>query len=51
MQRLHGGLGTPDGQSYNNTKGKIIVFHGTADTNITMQDFAKLAAEEARALL
>lgn len=42
---FHGGLGTPDGQSYANTKGKIIVFHGTADANITMQDFAKLAAE------
>lgn len=42
---FHGGLGTPEGQSYNNTKGKIIVFHGTADANITMQDFAKLAAE------
>lgn len=42
---FHGGLGTPEGQNYNNTKGKIIIFHGTADASITMQDFAQLAAE------
>lgn len=42
---FHGGLGTPEGQSYRQTKGKIIIFHGTADTAITMQDFAALAEE------
>lgn len=42
---FHGGLGTPEGQSYSNTKGKIIIFHGTADTAITMDDFANLAQE------
>lgn len=42
---FHGGLGTPDGQSYANTQGKIIIFHGTADTAITMSDFANLANE------
>lgn len=42
---FHGGLGTPEGQDYSKTKGKIIVFHGTADTAITMQDFANLADE------
>lgn len=42
---FHGGLSTPEGQNYNNTKGKVLVFHGTADSNITMDDFAKLAQE------
>lgn len=42
---FHGGLGTPEGQSYSNTKGKIIIFHGTADAAITMDDFANLAKE------
>ncbi len=42
---FHGGLTTPEGQNYENTKGKIIVFHGTADTAISMDDFAQLARE------
>lgn len=42
---FHGGLGTPEGQNYAKTKGKIIIFHGTADTAITMDDFANLAKE------
>lgn len=42
---FHGGLSTPEGQDYSKTKGSIIVFHGTADSAITMQDFAALAAE------
>ncbi len=42
---FHGGLGTPNGQNYAKTKGKIIIFHGTADTAITMDDFANLAQE------
>ncbi len=42
---FHGGLTTPEGQNYNNAKGKVIVFHGTADKAITMNDFAKLAIE------
>ncbi|WP_261836093.1 dienelactone hydrolase family protein [Vibrio ishigakensis] len=42
---FHGGLGTPDGQSYKMTKAPVVVFHGTADTAITMQDFATLAVE------
>ena len=42
---FHGGLATPDGQDYGATKGSVVVFHGTADTAITMQDFASLAAE------
>jgi dienelactone hydrolase len=42
---FHGGLTTPEGQNYENTKGKVMVFHGTADTAISMDDFAQLARE------
>ena len=42
---FHGGLGTPEGQDYSKTRGKINIFHGTADTAITMDDFAALAKE------
>ena len=42
---FHGGLGTPAGQDYSKTKGKLLILHGTADKNITMDQFAKLAAE------
>ncbi|ANO34800.1 dienelactone hydrolase [Vibrio breoganii] len=42
---FHGGLTTPKGQSYKMTKAPVVVFHGTADTAITMKDFAMLADE------
>lgn len=42
---FHGGLGTPDGQTYENTKGPLLVLHGSADTLITLEDFARLGAE------
>ena len=42
---FHGGLSTPEGQDYSKTKGKVLVLHGTADSNITMEDFATLAAD------
>jgi len=42
---FHGGLGTPEGQDYAKTKGKLLIFHGTADTNVTMDQFSKLAME------
>lgn len=42
---FHGGLATPSGQDYTNVTGNIMVFHGTADTNITMNDFAALATQ------
>jgi dienelactone hydrolase len=42
---FHGGLRTPEGQDYSSTKGKLLIMHGTADTAITMQDFAQLANE------
>lgn len=40
---FHGGLGTPGGQDYSKTKGRVLVFHGTADTAVTMEQFAALA--------
>ena len=40
---FHGGLNLPEGQDYKAVKGKILVFHGSADTNVTLQDFANLA--------
>jgi dienelactone hydrolase len=42
---FHGGLTTPQGQDYTMAKAPVIVFHGTADSAITMADFAKLADE------
>jgi dienelactone hydrolase len=42
---FHGGLSTPEGQNYSKARGKILVMHGTADANITMDDFARLASE------
>jgi dienelactone hydrolase len=42
---FHGGLSTPEGQDYSRAKGKLLILHGTADTNITMDQFAKLAGE------
>lgn len=40
---FHGGLETPEGQDYSETKGTILVFHGTADKAVTMEQFANLA--------
>ncbi len=42
---FHGGLSTPEGQHYATTKGKVLVFHGAADSMISMNDFASLANE------
>ena len=42
---FHGGLSTPEGQDYSKTAGKILVLHGTADSSVTMDDFAALAKE------
>ena len=42
---FHGGLSTPQGQDYSKAKGKFLIMHGTADSNITMADFAALAGE------
>lgn len=40
---FHGGLATPQGQDYAKTKGKILIMHGTADSAISMDQFAQLA--------
>jgi dienelactone hydrolase len=42
---FHGGLQTPQGQSYKNTKGHVLILHGTADSAVTMDQFAQLAGE------
>ena len=42
---FHGGLQTPEGQDYSNARGEILVMHGTADTAISMDEFAALADE------
>jgi dienelactone hydrolase len=46
---FHGGLATPEGQDYSSAKGKFLILHGSADTSITIDQFATLAKElEAR---
>lgn len=42
---FHGGLQTPEGQSYATTAGKVMIFHGTADAAVSMQEFADLAVQ------
>lgn len=42
---FHGGLETPEEQDYRRTRGTVLVFHGTADANVTMADFASLAQQ------
>ncbi len=40
---FHGGLETPEGQDYSQVKGEILVFHGSADSHVSLEDFAALA--------
>lgn len=40
---FHGGLKTPEGQDYRAVKGPILILHGSADTAVSMSDFAGLA--------
>jgi len=42
---FHGGLATPEGQDYSSAKGTFLVLHGSADTAVTMEDFASLTNE------
>jgi dienelactone hydrolase len=42
---FHGALATPAGQDYSKAKGKYLILHGSADTSITMDQFAELAKE------
>lgn len=39
---FHGGLETPVGQNYKNVKGEILVFHGSADEAVPIEDFTAL---------
>ncbi|WP_435980100.1 dienelactone hydrolase family protein [Psychrobacter sp. DM4] len=39
---FHGGLELPAGQNYNTTSGEILVFHGTADEAVPLEDFTAL---------
>lgn len=42
---FHGGLATPKGQDYSNTKGDVVVFHGSADKVVSMTEFATLTMQ------
>ena len=42
---FHGGLATPEGQNYAQTQGKLLIFHGSADKAVSMNDFAALAID------
>lgn len=42
---FHGGLTTPPKQNYKNVQGEILIFHGTTDKIVSMQDFANLAIQ------
>lgn len=42
---FHGGLETPAGQDYRQARGKLLILHGTADSSVSMEDFATLAVE------
>jgi dienelactone hydrolase len=42
---FHGGLATPEGQSYPSTTPPIFVAHGGADTSVTMDDVAALSRQ------
>lgn len=42
---FHGGLSTPEGQSWTGDEPPVLVLHGGADTSITMQDVATFATE------
>lgn len=42
---FHGGLATPEGQSWDGDEPPVLVMHGGADTSITMQDVATFSQE------
>jgi dienelactone hydrolase len=42
---FHGGLKTPAGQDHSKTKGSLLIMHGSADSAITMDQFAALTNE------
>ena len=42
---FHGGLATPEGQSYSKDTPPLLIAHGAADSSITMQDVGTLSTE------
>jgi dienelactone hydrolase len=42
---FHGGLATPEGQTYPSSTPPILIAHGGGDTSVTMDDVAALAGE------
>jgi dienelactone hydrolase len=42
---FHGGLATPEGQTYSSNTPPILIAHGGGDTSVTMDDVASLAGE------
>jgi dienelactone hydrolase len=42
---FHGALSTPEGQNYAQTKGRVLILHGSADTAVPIDTFAQLAKE------
>ncbi|WP_439107325.1 dienelactone hydrolase family protein [Congregibacter sp.] len=42
---FHGGLTTPEGQNYADAQAPVMVYHGSADTAVSMADFASLAEQ------
>ena len=42
---FHGGLGTPEGQSWSEDTPPLLVLHGAADTAVTMEDVTTLVDE------
>lgn len=40
---FHGGLELPPGQDYSKVRGSLLILHGTADSSVSMNDFAALA--------
>ncbi len=42
---FHGGLSTPEGESWPDAMPPILIMHGGADSSVTLQDVSKLAQE------
>lgn len=42
---FHGGLATPSGEDYKQTKGFVLIVHGSADASVSLDEFAGLAKE------
>lgn len=42
---FHGGLALPDRQDYSQTKGQVLIQHGSADTGVTIGQLAALIAD------